>query len=152
MNLRRKHCITVWALKCSKRFLPVCWSFMKSTQSGPSNAIKDFFHFAEASWKVKNKMNLRRKHCITVWALKCYKRFLPVCWSFMKSKKQNQFLKKTLHHSMGTLMLLQISSCLLKLQEKSRTKSMWKETMARNSIQKLSKFKCVGDNQFESLQ
>ena len=58
-------------------------------------AIKDFFHFfPEASWKVKIKINVRRKCCITAWALK---KPLKVSSSF-------QFF--------------------LKLHEKSRTKSM----------------------------
>ena len=72
-NVRRKHCITVWSYK----------------------RCKDFYQlFSEASWRVKNKVNVRWKHWITVWAFKCHKRFLSLCWSFMKSREQNQWQKK----------------------------------------------------------
>ena len=152
------------------------WSFMKSQEKNqcknqtlchskgievPSNISCSFF--TEASWKVKNKFNVKTKRCITVLALKCHcLQFFY--WSFMKSQEQNQCKETTLYHSLGIKMPLKIcyifcwsfiksqlqktlyhspgidmpwknlsSFFFLKLHENKRTKSMKEENVASQS-------------------
>ena len=49
--------------------------------SGHRNAIKDLsIFFTKLNEKVKSKINVGRKRCMTVWALKCHKSFLPALY------------------------------------------------------------------------
>ena len=86
-------------------------------------AMKDFFQFpvfSEASWKIKNKMNARRKSFITAWALKSHERFLPVSSFFLKLHEKSRT------KSMQDFFQLVV---FLKLHEKFRTKWMQKENV-----------------------
>ena len=59
----------------------------------------------EASRKVKNKINVRAKHCICL-GIEIMKDFFPVFfWSIMKSQEENQSQTKTLYHSLCISML-----------------------------------------------
>ena len=94
INLKWELCITVLALKCHQRLLPV--------------------FFAEVSWKVKKKSK-REKHSVTYYTIKDITDFiLFFYWSFIKSREINQFERSTLYHSRFPLVFL------LNLHERSK--------------------------------